>query len=262
MNPLRPVQGAQQQLPQQRCNHPHVPSAKSAQRMRPQQPSPLIDQHEQITVEKKQLQGEDPRGAELFQSHAERGKTGAGDQNQGGADSEEKTQQNRGEGNPAAADRQRPEVEERLPVEKWIENADKDGKGGNQQQVAQQETGGQIASDEERQRKKKKGEQGGNLVFAERDDGEDKNTGGHHFGPRVDAVQKGFPAGEGIEGAEVEKSSFEFRHCCFPCRSAWSLAAVVRHLFYLQRETARPAVSPIKIVPASVTAFPPGNLPE
>ena len=80
MQALGPIQGAQQQVAQQRTIGPEAQAAavKGAQGPGSHHPGGFAPQHEQITVEEQQLEGEGPRHPQPLQGGAHLVKAGDG----------------------------------------------------------------------------------------------------------------------------------------------------------------------------------------
>jgi hypothetical protein len=134
---LRAIEGTQQQLSDHERGdlQRHSAPAKGSQRPRPEHALGLIAENENVAVKKEQLNGEGGWRSHFFQGHADCIEAGAGDENEGGADRQDETEHDRSKGNPAAGDLERTQMDENGPIQKRIEDADKEGERRGQQDL-------------------------------------------------------------------------------------------------------------------------------
>src|SRR6185369_1389994 len=106
--------------------------------------------------------------------------------------------------NPAAADADRPQLQQHGAVENRVEDADQQGKGADKGDLGGKIAGGKLSGADEDHGKDEEGDQGGQLVSAEGDHADDEDQCGQDLGPGIEPVQRAAAAGQAVQPLEIE----------------------------------------------------------
>ena len=167
-----------------------APRAEGAQRARPRQAQRLLAEHEEVAVEEEQLHGEHARRAQPLQPADRALEARHGDEDERRADGEAEAHEDRGEGEPAAADFRAPRVRRTSRSKNGLKIPTRNAKGATASTFLRHEAEGHVAQGRQRRREERRTAGAPKSRIWRRRRRRREDEGGEELGAGVEAVDQ------------------------------------------------------------------------